>query len=217
MPFTTYDELRLEVEKWSARGDLRDQIPEFIFLAELRIYRETSFRTRAVDKVLRARSFVADQGWIGLPADWYEGRFIEIQTEPLRTVEIVSPDKMKDVRQNNVTKGIPIAAMVQGLTLEVAPIPGSAYTYDIYYYGGVEHIASVAPADGTQTSYLLQRAPDLLLYGALLEMAPYTRDVEGAKLWAEDFTRGLATFRASEARARWGGGPLRVRADFGAP
>jgi len=60
----------------------------------------------------------------------------------------------------------------------IAPTPSSAYPIEILYYE-----LPVLLDDNTQTNWLTQYAPNLLLYATLLEAAPFLKNDERIPVW----------------------------------
>ena len=78
----------------------------------------------------------------------------------------------------------------------VAPTPNSSYPFEIMYYSTPKPID-----DTTQTNWLTQYAPDLLLYACLLEAAPFLKVDERIQVWQALYDRALAAING-EAEAR---------------
>jgi len=60
----------------------------------------------------------------------------------------------------------------------IAPTPSSAYPIEILYYE-----LPILLDDNTQTNWLTQYAPNLLLYATLLEAAPFLKNDERIPVW----------------------------------
>jgi hypothetical protein len=210
MPFTDYAELQAAVADWIARPDLAIAIEDFIYLAETKMQHQLQMPHEA--KATSGTNFVASQDWIPLPADCLEPRHLEIATETIRKVNIVSLDKLKDVKQNSDAT-YPIAACVHGMSggtvqLLLAPTPGGTDPYVLYYWAGLTRLAT------TSTNWLLTNHGGLYLYGALVEALPYIGEHEKAGYWKAEYMGALRDAKKQLFRMRTGGGPLRVRPDI---
>lgn len=202
MPFANYEELQATVAEWLARKDLQSNIIDFIRLAEIRIQQELELRfTMTKDTgTLLAQSF---HTW---PTDLVEPIDFVILTSPRRHIDIVNKATLEDIREQDTTN-IPKAGYNRGLTIELAPTPGT-HDYELIYWAGIPALTNTAT-----TNSLLTNHPNLLLYGALMESAPFLGADERLGVWSSMFDRAIRDMKRKEARARMGGGPLRIRPD----
>jgi hypothetical protein len=117
------------------------------------------------------------------------------------------------VKAENIGGGqTPIGATHVGDRLYLTPISSGADDYTLFYYGTPTPLGK-----DNATNSMLKRAPDALLYGALLHSAPYVGDDPRLQTWLLMFARAKASYKKLEFRARTGGGPLAVRPDFSVP
>jgi hypothetical protein len=73
------------------------------------------------------------------------------------------------------------------------PTPNAAYPVEILYY-------ELPPLlDNTnQTNWLSEYAPNLLLYGCLVEATPFVKDDERVQLWQSYYDRSLAALNGED-------------------
>jgi len=206
--FEDYNALKDAVADWLARDDVAPRIPDFIRLAELRTQRRTKLRLRFTE-VKTTGNMVASQSYITLPAALGEIRDLWVSgTSPERNIDIVSLQKLGDIRTND-TGGEPKAGAIVTNTLELAPIPNGAYAYTlIYYTAGI-----TALSEANTSNWLLLNAPDCLLHGALYYAHGYLQDKESKAESNADWQLAADELRIQEWHARFGGGPLRMRPD----
>jgi hypothetical protein len=62
------------------------------------------------------------------------------------------------------------------------------------------------------TNWLLTSSPDIYLYGALLQAAPYLQDDARIQTWATLYERALNDLRTADDRGASSGGVLLTRA-----
>jgi hypothetical protein len=62
------------------------------------------------------------------------------------------------------------------------------------------------------TNWLLTDSPDLYLYGALLQAAPYLQDDQRISTWGTLYERCLNDLKVSDERSRMATSALRMRA-----
>ena len=69
------------------------------------------------------------------------------------------------------------------------------------------------PALSTETTsnWLLDRHPDVYLYGSLVEAQPYLHNDKRVVLWKALFTEAVEQLISEDHKKRWGGSQMRVR------
>ncbi len=203
--FDTYDELVLGIADQLARSDLGNVIPRWIRFVEVELQRDLDLRQTGKEF---SGTTPTSGDELHLPDDVLWVRLLRIDTNPIRTVEIVSLQTLASVRERGAGTTHAIAAAHVGNTLKVAPSFSSAYDYTLQY------MAEILPlSTDNQTNDILRRAPDALFYGALMHSAPYLADDGRIQTWSALFDKSKESFKRMEWRARAGGGPLRIRPD----
>ena len=71
-------------------------------------------------------------------------------------------------------------------------------------------IASLS--DSNTTNWLLAKHPDIYLYGALIQSAPYLKDDERVATWMSLYERMLEDMEKADERALFSGAVIKVRA-----
>ncbi|MBY0430289.1 MAG: hypothetical protein K2Q10_03755 [Rhodospirillales bacterium] len=203
--FSTYADLRDGIAKTLARSDLTDDIPAFVALAETRISRDLRVRW------MEQRSQAITEGgtsWLDVPADFLEARRFVLKTTPNRNLTFLSPADL--VAAYGGRSGMPQNYSILGQQFELGPMPDAAYPVELIYY------ASLAPLDDAMrpSNWCLIRYPDLYLYGALIETAPFLKEDERLATWLGLYDRAVAAIKGEDARAKYNGAPLAMRLDM---
>jgi hypothetical protein len=75
----------------------------------------------------------------------------------------------------------------------IAPTPDQAYPFEVLYY-------ELPPLldDSIQTNWLTEYAPQLLLYGALLEATPFLKNDERIGTWQQYYDRAAAMLNGED-------------------
>ena len=68
-----------------------------------------------------------------------------------------------------------------------AATPDDAYPFEVIYYENPEFLD-----DNTQTNWLTEHAPELLLYGTLLEATPFLKNDERIQTWQSMYDRAAS-------------------------
>ena len=198
----TFSSLKQDVQRYLERGStlaadpiVYEQIPRLINLAERRIARE-----------LKIQGFIA------------------IVTTTLTPGQSVydKPDRWRDTISMNIGTGATYSNRTSLYTRDyeymraywpdesqtdtpifysdydyshwlVAPTPDAAYPIEILYY-------ELPPLldDTTQTNWLSEYAPQLLLYGTLLEATPFLKNDERIDVWQNMYDRSAAMLNGED-------------------
>lgn len=182
MPISNYGELQVAVGDWLNRADLTARIPDFIALAESKIRRKVRARTVA-ESALAAADTISIAS---LPVAHVRSLRM---AAPNRTGVLgqVTLEEVFDMRERFAdTAGIPAVYAISGTSIYLAPRPDSAYPLRLSYYEVVPALSDAAP-----TNYLLSSYPDVYLYGALMEAAPYLEESEKIAQWKSLFEEAV--------------------------
>ena len=206
MALGTYTELKDAIADWLDRSDLTARIPDFIALAEARINRELRIRPMEVRSTMVT---TADQQYFQLPGGYIQMRNMQLNTNPTTPLEYITPE-MLDRLYGSTTSGKPRAYSLIGDEIQLAPIPDSTYTVEMAFY---EKFTSLGDGtSGTVTSnWLTTNAPDLLLYGALMEAEPFIKNDERIPVWLSGYNNAIDKLQKADQRDRHSGSAMRVR------
>lgn len=202
MPITTYTELKTSIASWLNRDDLTSVIPDFISLAEAGINRDLRHY-----KMIERADATLDSRYVQLPADWMETVRFSITSGDTYRLELVSRDDMLEYRQKTAdTSGRPRFYANIGDTIEVFPTPDADYTMQLQYYA-----KTPALSDSNASNWLLLDAPDVYLYGTLIQSAPYLQDDARTQTWAALYAAALQSLQKASDDTRFAGSGLRMR------
>lgn len=194
MAISTYDDLVTSVGKWLERDDLTARVPDFIALAEAqmnRLLRVRPMETRASSTLNTSDEFFA------VPVDFLEEKSVSILDGTSSWDLDPQPPEVLDAGQCAPAR--PRQYALVGDSFHVSPTPDKTYTTRLTYYA---RIPSLGPTQ--QTNWLLAKAPDAYLYGALTHAAPYLEDDTGsAGTFAQLFSAAISSLNA-EKRVRVG-------------
>lgn len=201
MSITNYSDLQATIASYLARTDLTAQIPDFIQLAETRLRRD--LRIRQMLKVVTTTTTASD-GTVELPSDFLQMRDLHVNTNPITVLKYESPSNFYRNTWSTVT-GIPVQYTILAQEFQFAPKPDGTYTLQMMYYAAPPYLSN------TNTSNVfLANCPDLVLYGALGEAAPYLMDDARLNTWASMYDRGLAALTVSDDQGEYSGSPIAI-------
>lgn len=175
MPFTTFAELKTEVENWLDRSDLTSKVDEFITLAEARFNRD--FVEKNIRKMTTEADLTVDGQTVALPSDFLKIRRLYLNTSPIRELEYLSPNSFWKAWAGSQT-GKPRVYTIEGTNILFGDTPDATYTGKLLYYQKIPDLAT------NDTNWLLVDAPDIYLYGTLIAAQSYIHDDTRIKTWA---------------------------------
>lgn len=202
MAITTYSELKSAVADWLNRDDLTSVVPSFISLAEADLDRKV--RHWRMEKRATAQ---LDTQYSAVPADWVETIRFGITDGRTAPLVLMSQAEMLDRRaQSANNQGQPTHYAMSAGQIEVFPTPDATYNVELLYISKIPALTDAAP-----TNWLLTLAPDVYLYGALMQAAPYLKDDARVAIWAGLYQQGVTGLNAASEAARFSGSGLRLR------
>mgnify|MGYP007032652411 CR=1 FL=1 len=160
MSFSTYAGLQSSIADWLNRTDLEEQIRDFIHLAENRI--SLVVRVPAIETTIIMT--VNSDGYATIPSDFLEVKDVFYDYDPLTRVSL------SEIHRRADRSGDPEMFARETYRLRLYPTPasyGDSELRMIYYY-------DVGRLTSTNTSHvMLELAPELYLYAALVEAADF--------------------------------------------
>lgn len=203
MAISTYAELQTAIGNWLGRpGDplIAAIIPDWIALCELRINRE--LRVRAMEE--RATASV-NGPFVALPGGFLAMRNLQLNTSPVTALDMVSPELIDRVGAGSST-GRPRLYAVVNDEIQFAPAPDAAYTAEMVYWKKLDPLSAL-----TATNWLLANAPDVYLFGALVEAAAYLGDDAHLGSWDARYQSAIGRLQAADDAGKWSGATPIIR------
>lgn len=197
MAITNFGELRAAVIDWLDDGSLANRVNDFIAFAESRFRRDIRIR----EMIARATADF-DTRFLSLPDDFVEMIALRLRVPAdegggVAVLNEVSPYHMTRLRDER--PGRPQHFTVHN-ELELDRVTGEEMTAEMVYYAALPALSEAVP-----TNALLKRAPDVYLYGALIEAEPFVGNSDQLRAWAEVYAAARERLHATDRRL---GGPL---------
>jgi hypothetical protein len=193
---TSFYELKQAIGNWLNRADLADRIPEFIQLAEAR------FRRKLADVEQQAITTLALTGGAAtLPADFASAISISDTATSVR-LEQVSASQFYAYDQSD--SGSPVVFTIIGDQIKV--LPANDTTLELVYRQSIP-----ALSDSTTTNWLLTRAPDAYLFGALIQAEFFGWNDDRLPLIKSALDEMIAELCVDSERRNYGPAPLAPR------
>jgi hypothetical protein len=202
MALDTFAELKSTIADYLNRDDLTSIIPSFISLAEAKFNRKV--RTRQM--VVRAEGQI-DTQFFAYPTDWLQAKEFQLNTNPIIRLKFVTEAQGDELKASSyMAPGQPLYYTIVGSQIEFIPSPDTTYSAELTYYAKIP-----ALSNANTSNWLLAYAPDLYLYGSLLEASPYLKDDERLAVWSQLYTNTLGDIEVADQRASVSSTPV-VRA-----
>lgn len=220
----SYQTLKDAIGRWLYRdneSDIDDRSSELLQLGEARIRRNQEWFSQVYSLENGGNPLTVTVNPTVLPALIKQVLNIWASTGDWKhTIEIVPISQWRDLAASNRdASGIPTKAVIvpemdgwpnTGAKLYLWPQPSSdpnsPFAIDFKY------LKDLAPLSNSNTSNgLLLRHPDLYLYAALAESAPFYQHDERLPLWEQRYAQIVREINIERERAEFGGGPKRPR------
>jgi hypothetical protein len=199
MALNSYSALKSSIADWLNRDDLTATIPDFISLAEAQLERRLP-----VQKRTQRSTATIDTQFSALPSDFVSAKSLVLtSTAPVQPLTFLTEDEMDAKKSVYRTSGKPLFFALVGSQIEVLPPPDTGYTAELTY------VATLAKlSDSNASNWILERHPDVYLYGALLQAAPYLRDDERVALWTPLYGQAIEDMILQNERAAFSQGRM---------
>jgi len=211
--YTTLQSAVVDYLKRDQDTQLTEAIPGFIQLFEAKMNRELFVRQMEQRSSASVVSGVTDAEFVLLPSDFQSMRQVRLSSVTGKpSLEFRSGTQMDEFRfTNSDTTGQPRYFTIFGIEMELGPTPDQTYTVEMVYR------QNIPPLSLNASNWLLTMAPDLYLYGALLESAPYIKEDERIQVWGLGFKTALDDLNLLNTTAAFNAGPLTVRTSSQTP
>lgn len=199
---TDYATLQTAMAGWLKRDDLTDSIPVFIQMYEAQLNRELLLMEPVHKALEQTATGTLSSSTLALPTGYTSTKRLKL-TDSGRVHTLNYKPASEMVYDGS---GIPRFYTTIGDNLEIgAPADGS-YTYEWIY---TANIASISAG----SNWIIENAPDMYLYGALLHSAPYLKNDARLATWATIYSTIKDQVEQANLKNRISGSPLQIRSD----
>jgi len=193
---TNYSTLQAAIADYLNRADLTSQIPMFIQFVEA----DLNTRLRCREMIVRAEA-TSDNEYVQLPADWLEAINLQIVdgASPLRFITL---DKADEINFSQAYTQVAFYSLMNG-AIELVPAPTTDIDIEMVYYSKIPALTDV-----NTTNWLLTKAPDVYLYGALVHAAPFLLDDQRTSTFAAFYGSRIEGLNGESDKSTHSGSPL---------
>jgi hypothetical protein len=194
MAIGDYAELQAAIQGflWN-RADVAAQIPDFIRLAEAQMNRRLTCRQmERIDP-----DFTLYGEMVPLPDDFAGVKSFRVTSQANQApLQYTSPEGLE--RLGNYG-GPPSHYSIVGDQFAFFPFNGGTYTARLRYRQTIPSLSDAEPVN-----WLLQAHPDVYLYGALTQSAPWLHEDERLEVWAALFRAAIDDINSDGVRQATG-------------
>jgi hypothetical protein len=208
MSLDTYSNLQDEVASWLfGRDDLATKSPTFIRMFEAKANRILKCRQMEQRATADIDMNSDEPEFISLPQYFHSMRRVRLKSVTgTPNLKFAVPAQLDMLREKDNTEGTPTHFTIFGDEMELYPTPSQTEQLEMIFRKNL-----TALSDSNTTNWLLDLAPDLYLYGALLEAAPYLHEDERIPVWASAVGSGFEQLNKLSEEATYNAGPLVIR------
>jgi hypothetical protein len=215
--FASYTDLQTAVAEWLGRetdAAILARMPDFISLCEAKLNRD--LRSNKMEKRATALvNMLSDEPeFVSLPSDFQTMRRVRLNgVEGKPRLEFLSGQQADEFRtRSGNAPGRPQFFTIFGDEMELIRTPDMAYSIEMVYRANIPALSAANPSN-----WLLAMAPDIYLYGALLETAPYIKEDERLSTWATGFKYALDSINQLSRDQAYNAGPMTARVTGATP
>ena len=175
MAIDSYSTLQQAVLDWVNNPEIEQTVATFITLAEAKFNRELRLR----DMLTRSEA-VSSNEFVAVPADFLENYSLELNMSGIASrqpLTYIGPLEAKSLKANKITGLARYYTIIDG-AFEILPTSSSSVDLLLTYYARIPALST-----SNTSNWLLVKAPDLYLYGTLLECAPYLKNQTDLPIW----------------------------------
>lgn len=204
MSIANYADLKTAVKNWMNDSNLDAYIPDFIRLAETKVYRDVraTGNQTTFTKTISSGSISID--------NFIELDYVYIlSNSKAYKLEVRPPDWIIEKFPVRSSDAMPrYIANIGGSpsTFIFGPYPDSGYTVTGGYFYYLSALSS------TSTNWFITYAPDILLFATLLEAEPFIMNDDRIPMWQFKYDQAKDGLKKLYDRSKYGGGANRSHA-----
>lgn len=187
---TSYSSLVSSVQNYLARGDLAADAPGFVQNWESAFYRQPRNFGPWMEAALSA-TIASDV--IPVPSDFLNLKVAYISTAPACRLEYVSLEQLYGTYPRGGWSSVPGWISRDKTNFVFGPEPDSNYTVTGVYYSRPANLRDTA--NDAQSNWLIVNAPELVLYGSLLQAEPFLKNDARIQVWLQFYSQALKDYR----------------------
>lgn len=200
---SSYTTLLTAVTDYLARDDLSTFTPNFVQNFEERFFRQPRNFGRWMESAL---SVTIAASVAALPSDYLGLKYAYVDGSPSSRLDRLSLNQLLGKYPRGGGTALPLFISRQTTNFIFGPEPDSTYTVKGVYWAKPTLLRSFA--SDAAAHWLIVNAPDIPLYGALLEAQPFLRNDARIGIWQQMYDRAIQDYRDLFKEEERGGSPV---------
>ena len=197
MSIASYSDLKTAVKNWVNDNNLDSYIPDFITLAEKRVYRENP-----IQGTIATLSDTISSGVLSVPSDFLEFTDVYIlSNSKAYSLKVRTTEYIIDRYPTRSSDAMPAYIARDGSNFIFGPYPDQNYTVNGSYYKMLSAL--------TTTNVFTSDYMDLLFYVSMKKAEQFVMNDERANMWEAEYQNAKIEVRKQENRTRFNGSPKR--------
>lgn len=199
----SYSTLLTATADYLNRGELTSFIPNFVQQWEERFYRYPKNFGRwmevSADPVISSSVVIVPAAYLGL-------KYAYVVGAPSARLDRMSINQLYGTFPRGGNTGVPEWIAREGANFVFGPLPDAAYTIHLLYWAKPTLMRSFG--SDAAAHWIIVNAPDLALYGALLEASPFLLNDDRVPLWNAAYELALDAYRELHTEEDESGSPV---------
>lgn len=200
---TSYTTLLTAVSDWLAKSNLTSYTPNFVQNWEERFYRQPKNFGRWMEASLN--SAIASSV-LAVPSAYLGLKYAYVDGSPASRLDRVSLNQLYGTYPRGGDSARPRWISRDTSNFVFGPIPDSDYTIKGVYWAKPTVMRSFA--SDAAAHWIIVNAPDLALYGALCESAPFLKNSKDLPVWQSLYAQSLKDYRDLHTEEDVSGSPV---------
>lgn len=200
---TSYSTLQTAVTDYLARSNLSTFTPNFIQNWEEKFLRQPMNFGRWMETSL---SSAISSSVVAVPSAYLGLKYAYVDGSPASRLDRVSLNQLYGRYPRGGDSARPVWISRDTTNFVFGPIPDSDYTIKGVYWAKPTLLRSFA--SDAAAHWIIVNAPDLALYGALLEATPFLRNDSRIQVWDGFYKTALQNYRDLQREEDVSGSPI---------
>ncbi len=206
MSISSYSDLKTEWQKWTSdtTTTLSDRFDNLTTILEARMHWGAEQPNPFPSPPLRARQMeqrataTANDEYLALPTDYLEMIYLKVNGSPDTFLDPMTPIQATRSTSNDTDSDLKYFTVAAG-ELKFSPAPASSVTVEMLYYKFIPGLVA------NLSNWLLTAAPNVYLYGGLLEIYLFKGAMDRAAYFHGLYSGSLHSLDAAQKLSRAGG------------
>lgn len=186
-----YTSLSTAVSAYLGRSDLSSYVPNFVQNWEERFYRDSKNWARWMESPF---SVTISGNVAALPSNYLSAISLYVNGVQYGPLKRINLDQLYARYPRDVETSVPMYYARNGSNLEFGPEGADGYIIEGTYYA--KPTAMRIYASDAAAHWIIVNAPDLALYGSLLEASPFIINDERIMVWQSFYNAAVEAYRS---------------------